>query len=151
MSNELKACKVCGEPAYRIDNAYDGEPRAVCYNRQCWLYDKPFKFDAWNTRPIEDALNQRIAELEAKIKAFKNAELMNDIERIKSYNRIVYLEEQLRWRPVSEKPTESDFVLILYNGYRIPDTIYYDVEGGWLCADMPDYWRPIPELEVKHE
>jgi len=76
---------------------------------------------------------------------------MNDIERIKSYNRIVYLEEQLRWRPVSEKPTESDFVLILYNGYRIPDTIYYDVEGGWLCADMPDYWRPIPELEVKHE
>ena len=83
--SEPKACKVCGEPACRIDNAYDGEPRAVCYNRKCWLYDKPFKFDEWNSRPIEDALNQRIAELQAciaKLDAYiiQVLRLLNNIE-----------------------------------------------------------------------
>ena len=60
--SELKACMGCGKPATRIDTAYDGEPRAVCYTRDCILYDIPFKFEAWQSRPLEDALQARIDE-----------------------------------------------------------------------------------------
>ena len=125
--SEPKACKVCGEPACRIDNAYDGEPRAVCYNRKCWLYDKPFKFDEWNTRPIEDALNQRIA----------------------------YLESLLRWRPVSEIPTKGGFYEVKYWKFdrKYTDVVSWNPHtiGFYnLDADSVIEWRPIPELGEQH-
>ena len=54
------------------------------------------------------------------------------------------LEAERRWIPVSEKPTKSDWYLIMYQGYRVPDADYYDVEAGWL-SDIPDCWMPLPE------
>ena len=61
MSEELRPCPFCGkEPA--IDNNF-----AICVNDDCELSDywSGLEDCSWNTRPIEDALNARIAELEA--------------------------------------------------------------------------------------
>ena len=63
MSDELKACPFCGEPA---DDRYNR--LAKCSNKSClmnhWVDDEDFFIDDdWNTRPIEDALRARITEL----------------------------------------------------------------------------------------
>ena len=61
MSEELKACPFCGGN----DIVYE-EALSVTYCNDCGgELDEGFGSD-WNTRPIEDALNKRIAELEAK-------------------------------------------------------------------------------------
>ena len=65
--SELKPCPFCGEPA---DDRYNR--LAKCSNKSClmnhWVDDEDFFIDDdWNTRPIEDALRARIAELEAEI------------------------------------------------------------------------------------
>ena len=60
--SELKPCPFCGkEPA--IDNNF-----AICVNDDCELSDywSGLEDCSWNTRPIEDALTARIAELEAE-------------------------------------------------------------------------------------
>ena len=64
--SELKPCPFCGEPA---DDRYNR--LAKCSNKSClmnhWVDDEDFFIDDdWNTRPIEDALRARIAELEAE-------------------------------------------------------------------------------------
>jgi hypothetical protein len=78
MSEELRPCPFCGSKALTntfldyedIENLPtnvidDYEPEVTCENERCiygwWLSPKD-----WNTRPIEDALRKRIAELEAE-------------------------------------------------------------------------------------
>ena len=76
------------------------------------------------------------------------------VDEINNANqRIAELEAQQRWIPVSERlPENSDWVLGLYDGYRVTSPIYYDVEYGWACGETPDYWMPLPEPpEVNNE
>ena len=54
----LKPCPFCGEPVEFNKFA----EKVVCEDCGATIYS-----DYWNTRPIEDALNARIAELEGKI------------------------------------------------------------------------------------
>jgi len=73
--SELKNCPFCGEPA---DDRY--RRLAKCSNKACltnyWVeYDTDFySSEDWNTRPIEDALQARIAELESTNDANKKLE-----------------------------------------------------------------------------
>jgi hypothetical protein len=66
--HKVKTCPWCGHEAKA--KVVDGETLYNCLNIDCptghWT---PLK--AWNTRPIEDALNARIAELEAENAALK--------------------------------------------------------------------------------
>lgn len=77
--NELEPCPFCGTSVVGIE--YDGLYRWVeCGNMDCNAAGKVFAFltdvgnadhivaNNWNTRPIEDALNARIAELEERNK-----------------------------------------------------------------------------------
>ena len=60
----LKPCPFCGSPAYSYhDNCIDFAG-VKCDLGGCVCADILITENNWNTRPIEDALNARIAELE---------------------------------------------------------------------------------------
>jgi len=79
--SELKPCPFCGEMPKVNTWTMHGitESRCFCDNEKCPVYlSKTIAIDDWNTRPIEDALNARIAELEAEIDQLT---VHSDIER----------------------------------------------------------------------
>ena len=64
--DELKACPFCGR------QPYESGGYVSCHTELCLAnadYHEPAigPITDWNTRPIEDALNARIAELEAYV------------------------------------------------------------------------------------
>ena len=70
MSEELKPCPFCGGMPKVNDWTLKGitDKRCFCDNEKWPVYlSKTIAIDGWNTRPIEDALNARIAELEELI------------------------------------------------------------------------------------
>ncbi len=87
--SDLKPCPFCGGMPKVNDWTLKGitDKRCFCDNEKCPVYlSKTIAIDDWNIRPIEDALNARIAELEA----------------------------ERRWIPVSERlPKEKQSVLAL--------------------------------------
>jgi len=79
--SELKPCPFCGGMPKVNDWTLKGitDKRCFCDNEKCPVYlSKTIAIDDWNTRPIEDALNKRIAELEAENERFT---VHSDIER----------------------------------------------------------------------
>ena len=62
MPNELKPCPFCGNQAERTLLG-----KYTCSVKKCPGYFVECSLKDWNTRPIEDALNARIAELEAEV------------------------------------------------------------------------------------
>lgn len=74
MSEELKPCPFCGKKASIQDCSYYGSApawSAMCDNPTCFAYTEAFKtkkeaIERWNNRPAEEALQKRIAELEAE-------------------------------------------------------------------------------------
>ena len=91
--SELKECPFCGQqPKETKYREFGKNPREYslyhCLNEGCPSYfTKPGSMTAedWNTRPIEDALRERITELEAECNRLKLAykqyvKLSNDVE-----------------------------------------------------------------------
>jgi len=129
--SELKPCPFCGEPV--VFNKF--AEKVVCEDCGATIYS-----DYWNTRPIEDALSARIAELEAA----------------------------QRWIPVGEQlpdPNDGHNVFVLtvedlddpriygvgYGSYYIGKdclpswSLDFDAYGNFVT-----HWMPIPEPpEVK--
>lgn len=61
--SELKACPFCGGEAVCGQNNIN----ATCKNKECLMFPSWYPIEKWNTRPIESALQSRIAELEERI------------------------------------------------------------------------------------
>ena len=59
--SELKPCPFCGEMPIGQDDRY------MCSTLGCVMQENTISAKDWNTRPIEDALTARIAELEGFI------------------------------------------------------------------------------------
>lgn len=98
------------------------------------------------------ALNVDLAEASMHAYNGEVARMKLEAENARMTAELAELRERTRWIPISENPTKSDWYLIMYQGYRVPDADYYDVEAGWLSdIPIPDYWMPLPELpeEVK--
>jgi len=67
--SEMKPCPFCGGMPKVNDWTLKGitDKRCFCDNEKCPVYlSKTIAIDDWNTRPIEDELRARIAELEAE-------------------------------------------------------------------------------------
>jgi len=93
--SELKPCPFCGSEPTSSDEFDDEVLFYGCTKDiDCPLYDAPFvNMATWNTRPIEDALNKRIAELEAEVT--KCHELQDSYcDRVAELESLV---EQLIW------------------------------------------------------
>lgn len=133
--SELKPCPFCGGKAFTStffdwdDLEYmpievnDCDAEVTCENERCingW-YLSP---KAWNTRPIEDALNARIAELEAA----------------------------QRWIPVSERLPEKQKLTIGFtdNSAYVFFEIVNDDEMGLVMYPYQNrkgtvtHWMPLP-------
>jgi len=108
MSRKLKPCPFCGVGVQNTDDS-DKYPRLFYrggYYVECeccgayLVQTNKYKGPGWNTRPIEDALNARIAQLEAELATLKSENVnlskkMTDYE-IVFYRTLVYLLWRMR-------------------------------------------------------
>lgn len=91
--SEMKPCPFCGS-----DNVKSEEPLGIIY---CWYCgaDMATDLDEWNTRPIEDDLRKRIAELEAMVdKLIEAGEVMKQA-----------CEDQWGWEDMFYDPEFTNF------------------------------------------
>ena len=114
MSEELRPCPFCGGTKICTEKGIN-----LNYCDNC---SAESNVEHWNARPIEDALNARIAELE----------------------------EERRWIPVGEKPLEAGtFFVLLKNGEVTKDFTFID--GGryywwWNRGANITHYMPLPKL-----
>ena len=120
MSEELRPCPFCGAMPMGEDDRY------MCSTLGCVMQEDTISAKDWNTRPIEDALRARIAELEEQV-----------------------------WIPVGERLPEvyrdgdGEFIpfLVCENDKDYPYRAIYDGLNwgdGMFVADVT-HWMPLPK------
>jgi hypothetical protein len=128
MSEELRPCPFCGSADIRTEPGIN-----LNYCDKC---SAEANIEHWNTRPIEDALNKRIAELEA------------EIERLTSHSNIERQDD--KWIPVSERLPEDLQSIIVFTKdrktYIIRFLELYGREGFGSLSDIVTHWMPLPVL-----
>ena len=113
--SEMKPCPFCGsENTVRLPYN-DHADIERCKNCNLTII-VPFGYTMWNTRPIEDALHSRIAELEA----------------------------ERRWIPVTEKLPETDGQYIGYTNIGLVSTHWF-VDGRFMVTySCKQHWLTTP-------
>jgi hypothetical protein len=146
---ENKLCPFCGSEMeigtswYGTENDITYEYAPQCNNEKCiarnaegeefghFLFDYPTPEEAaaaWNTRPLEDELTARIAELEAEVKELKN-----------------------EWHQPEELPIEDGWYLVEWDDYGKLEWVPMFWFVGWNEADYTHYygkikrWRKLPK------
>lgn len=169
--SELKPCPFCGG-----ESTENRDISNSIYCKKCFAEIDTDCVD-WNTRPIEDALHARIAELDAEVTkghelqdayCDRIAELENEhnvwligaSNAVKNLEaRIAELEAAQRWIPVSERLPEldQDVLAIVDDDIVIGDfrqewdgEIYFsrDEVGS---TRYVTHWMPLPELPKECE
>ena len=156
MSEELRPCPFCGENEWQYHAHFSGASVFQCEKcgaivDECVL----------NTRPIEYALNARIAELEGELDRrirmpkdlwFQVAELSTRVNELKAAQR---------WIPVSERLPEIGVRVLFYNNF------IKNIHKGWYSGDewVSDigifyngdklkritHWMPLPKFPEVQE
>ena len=116
MNEKLKQCPFCGGEAELCYSEVD------TFCRKCNVIQET---EMWNTRPIEDELRARIAELEA----------------------------ERRWIPVSERLPEANKCVLIYDAGGNMTVDILVKSGGvetyfWLPKYRILFWMPLPEPPV---
>ena len=125
---EPKPCPFCGNDKKELLSCSGGDDDIViCLD----CLAENMRLNCWNTRPIEDALQERIAELEAENEALREAQ---------------------RWIPVEERlPEEGDIYQVVKQSEAGAYTThcYYYGNGLWdVMSDQVSHWMndfPLPD------
>lgn len=180
--SELKPCPFCGSEDYYIavtDNPFSYDTYSTTHCSKChatgpfvaesYLEDEPkptrdymeaVAKEKWQTRPIEDDLRKRIAELTECV-----GSKMADVYTLKA--RIAELEaesDQLtarlcqerqddKWIPVSERLPEANKCVLIYDAGGNMTVDILVKSGGvetyfWLPKYRILFWMPLPEPPV---
>ena len=127
MSEIIKPCPFCN----CLPNIDEKNGSPWCGNLECMVDASAEDLEAWNTRPIEDELNKRIAELEY------------DLPLQKAVERIAELEAAVRWIPVAERlPDDNDKVCAWDSHAEEPVT---SSGAGVRIVRYYTHWRPMPQ------
>ena len=134
--SDLKPCPFCGGEAELCYSEVD------TFCRKCNVMQET---ELWNTRPIEDALRLRIAELEA------------EIERLTAHSDIERQDD--KWIPVSERLPEKQKLTIGFtdNSAYVFFEIVNDDEMGLVMYPYQNrkgtvtHWMPLPKLPEVQE
>jgi len=160
--SELKPCPFCGR------QPYESGGYVSCHTELCLAnadYHEPAigPITDWNTRPIEDALNARIAELSQAvglITTMKPTMVMDanhPLDMVREVGehvtaRIAELEAAQRWIPVSERLPEpyTRVLACIKSGYMEVDYMYSEpiVDVGsadFNSLDNVTHWMPLPQ------
>jgi len=77
-SAELKACPFCGSTDLATESFGERRHCVVCEKCECstgYMLDDDEAIEAWNTRPLEDALRAEIAQLQEELNVYHQAEI----------------------------------------------------------------------------
>jgi hypothetical protein len=140
--NELKSCPFCGGVAQVNTWTMHGitESRCFCPNSDCPNSVRTVALATWNTRPIEDALQARVAELEAAQRWIPVS------ERLPEFNKVVAVID------MSDKDSHlcnvyETAMLVEVRG----DTRFGFIgHSGWDSSDVT-HWMPLPKLPEVQE
>ena len=121
--SELECCPFCGREAYLDDEVVCCTGGEACVTG--FLYKSP---DAWNTRPIEDALRAEISALQSRLSDLENG------------------------RPMSEAPKDGTLILVETSdmfGKYFEIISWHAVSSQWVsivgdCDDDLLRWWPLP-------
>ena len=130
MSEELRPCPFCGGEAELCYSEVD------TFCRKCNVIQET---EMWNTRPIEDELRARIAELEA--------------ESDQLTARLCQERQDDKWIPVSERLPEANKCVLIYDAGGNMTVDILVKSGGvetyfWLPKYRILFWMPLPEPPV---
>ena len=152
--NKLKPCPFCGKmpEVYEFNRRkYYGCGRDECYTAG---FNGTVTKSIWNTRPIEDDLRNRIAELEAELGKDVDLTIVGlRKELLNAQSRIAELEAAQRWIPVSERLPEDGkpvWVCTIWNEQHSG----FLIDGVWvgLFRDFREgeitHWMPLPEPPI---
>jgi hypothetical protein len=139
--SELKLCSYCKSVPQANTWTLHGitETRYFCPNPDCPHSVRTVRLEEWQTRPIEDALNARIAELEALV------------DELKPYRD--------GYDPEKDFPPEGEWVWLRDCDDDI-EPVQYDPKSGWYWNYegnwMPDNgdirrWYPVGTLPEVQE
>jgi len=108
--SELKLCSYCKSVPQANTWTLHGisETRYFCPNPDCPHSVRTVTLEEWNTRPIEDALNKRIAELEAAYEGLQYSVREMAVSLTKQQSRIAELEAAVKGHdPFEEFPPKE--------------------------------------------
>ena len=171
MNEKLKPCPFCGG-----NNIIIAEVLETLYCDDCGCELAEDFGGTWNTRPIEDALTARIAELEKDNDEFRQLihdwiiiltpddgyvpdSECNDVATpidVALRKRIAELEAERRWIPVSERlPDNWESVLTIDISKSTQDVVsaFYNPETSlwsthFSCDLWVTHWMPLPESPI---
>ena len=138
MSDELKPCPFCGREQHLC-------PEEIPYTEQ--LHEcgscNVISYD-WNTRPIEDALNARIAELEA------NIEILKDQQR---EARNILIDKKLQIDSLYEAGYKLQQRIAELEAESERFTVHSDIErqdDKWIPVSerLPDNWESVLTIDI---
>jgi hypothetical protein len=135
---ELKLCPFCGKEAYQFYD--DPEVQHPC----CSMSDDKMSIELWNTRPIEDSLQQKLTDA-----------INTNIHMARDRDSLHAEIDKYQWISVKNRLPEKDCAYQVYAPdsplEKIWDCQFYTDVGWFGTGYNVTHWMPLPEPPTEKE